>query len=303
MTRAQTQQTLRQLPVKWAVALLALIVVYALAQPTLNSRLGWNLPSLARLMGEPEPKKPEAKKPEAKKSEPKKSVAEESGKETKHKSTKPKSSQESQEEAAVGLSEAANAATENVAAPRESDNSVELGTTNSSKNGTASAQSKPKPPVDTQSTAQAANKPAAEPKTKAGASDGALLYGILKETGRDRYVSVEGLQYNPGSEEGHRLKHLERHLKDMPDRPGKHGVFDGEMKDALKWIDDAYARGKRGAKGVHKSDEENRTIYEAPFSQPIGYIGGRDGKRDGNPPARRLKLVVEGSKFITAFPF
>ncbi len=44
-----------------------------------------------------------------------------------------------------------------------------------------------------------------------------LLYGLLKETGRQRYVSPEGLQYNPGSEEGHRLKHLERHLKDQPD--------------------------------------------------------------------------------------
>ncbi len=41
---------------KWAVALLGLIVLYAVVQPTLNSRLGWKLPSLARLMGEPEPK-------------------------------------------------------------------------------------------------------------------------------------------------------------------------------------------------------------------------------------------------------
>ncbi len=56
MTRVQTQQALRQLPVKWALALLVLIVIYAVAQPALNSRLGWNLPSLARLMGEPEPK-------------------------------------------------------------------------------------------------------------------------------------------------------------------------------------------------------------------------------------------------------
>ncbi len=75
------------------------------------------------------------------------------------------------------------------------------------------------------------------------------------------------------------------------------------MQDALKCIDDAFARGKRGAKGVRKTQEENRTIYEVPFTQPIGYVGGRDGKRDGNPPAKRLRLVVEGNKFITAFPF
>ncbi len=288
MTRAQTQQALRQLPVKWALALLALIVVYALAQPTLNSRFGWGLPSLARLMGEPEPKPTKVDTPP--------NSEDSQTKESKSKKAPPKESKK------------------NVAAETEDDAS---NVPEPSANATAAADKSPsQSPSQSKATTQStksATKPSASkpsgtssPKTNADAAagnDSQLLYGILKETSRDRYVSVEGLQYNPGSEEGHRLKHLERHLKDIPDRPGKHGVFDGEMPDALKWIDDAYARGKRGAKGVRKTQEDGRTIYEVPFTQPIGYIGGRDGKRDGNPPARRLRLVVEGTRFITAFPF
>ena len=311
MTRAQTQQTLRQLPVKWALALLALIVIYALAQPALNSRFGWSLPSLARLMGEPEPKKPATAEKDAKSDKTKSDESEKSQK------TKRKTAAEiagldeadpqadpDQREVASAEESAAKKSGETPTASRSTATAADEPPVTSEK-GTAQQQKSATP---TQKTASASSKtPATAPSTaakaKPAAADSSLLYGILKETGRDRYVSVEGLQYNPGSEEGHRLKHLERHLRDMPDRPGKHGVFDGEIQDALKWIDDAYARGKRGAKGVRKTEEEGRTIYEVPFSQPIGYIGGRDGKRDGHPPAKRLRLVVEGSKFITAFPY
>lgn len=134
-------------------------------------------------------------------------------------------------------------------------------------------------------------------------TSGDLRYGLLKEIGREVYVSPAGLRYTRGSEEGHRLKHLEKHLKDIPDRPGKHGVFDGDMAQTLRWIDDAYTRGKQGAKGVRKRDEDGRTVYEVPFTKTIGFIGGRDGKRDNNPDAKRLRLVVEGDKVITAFPY
>jgi hypothetical protein len=126
---------------------------------------------------------------------------------------------------------------------------------------------------------------------------------LLKDTGREVYVSPAGLRYTRGSEDGHRLKHLEKHLKDIPDRPGKHGVFDGDMAQALRWIDDAYTRGKQGAKGVRKRDEDGRTVYEVPFTKTIGFIGGRDGKRDNHPDAKRLRVVVDGDQVITAFPF
>lgn len=315
MTRAQTQQTLRQLPVKWALALLALIVVYAFAQPALNSRFGWSLPSLARLMGEPEPKaKASDQNKKAKQTKSHKATSldsDSSGSTSLVEQPRDQVAEDSNRDTAARSKidppgENGNlAATQEPATPpkisTKSDASPKKPQSQADRPGGTSTQTTAQ--TDTQTKSQPKSSTTTQSKTSPPPSDPSLRYGILKEVGRERYVSVEGLQYNPGSEEGHRLRHLERHLEDMPDRPGKHGVFNGHMEDALKWIDDAYARGKRGAKGVNKTEEDNRTVYEVPFSQPIGYIGGRDGKRAGNPPAKRLRLVVEGNKFITAFPF
>lgn len=238
MTRNATpQQTLQQLPKKWAVAIVVALITYVLVQPVANSRLGWGLPSLAGLLGM---EKPTEKSP-------------------------------------------ANKPVESKPAPKKS---------------TDAKQS----PSLTQTNGNQTAKPADSKQTKPNAS-GDLLYGLLKDAGREVYISPAGLRYTRGSEEGHRLKHMEKHLSDIPDRPGKHGVFDGDMAQALRWIDDAYTRGKQRAKGVRKREEDGRTVYEVPFTKPIGYIGGRDGKRDKNPDAKRLRLVVDGDQVITAFPF
>lgn len=130
-----------------------------------------------------------------------------------------------------------------------------------------------------------------------------LHYGLLRELSDQDFVSPVGLIYGRGSAEGHRLEHLKRHLKDLPDRPGKHGVFYGEMAQVLRWLDEAYMRGEAGKEGATRSEERGRTVYAVPFDQPIGFVGGRDGSRRGNPDARKLKLVVEGKRVITAFPF
>lgn len=306
MSRAQTQQMLRQLPVKWAMGLLALLVVYALAQPTLNSRLGWNLPSLARLMGESEPKATAQPKPVD-------DLARSGSKAKSNAANKPDSptnttvTQAGPGEPASEPSSTSGSNSKGPTSNKPADKPADKPAGEPAVKPTAKSPRQSADGAASEPTSQSEPKPTSSGPAKrsdaSATSTADLLYGILKETSRDRYVSVEGLQYNPGSSEGHRLKHLERHLNDIPDRPGKHGVFDGEMKDVLKIIDDAYARGKRGAKGVRKTEEENRTVYEVPFSQPIGYVGGRDGQRMGHPPAKRLRLVVEGTKFITAFPF
>lgn len=140
--------------------------------------------------------------------------------------------------------------------------------------------------------------------TKGTGTNGAtedLRYGLLREVSRDRYLSPAGLQYTPGSAEGHRLEHLRRHTKDMPGRPGSHGVFDGEMEGALKTIDRAYDRAKKGQRTTKQVDG-NRTIYTVDMGGRVGFVGGRDGKRKRNPMARRVRLVLEGNRVITAFP-
>jgi hypothetical protein len=127
-------------------------------------------------------------------------------------------------------------------------------------------------------------------------------YRILKPLGRDRYESPAGLIYAPGSEEGHRLSHIARHLEDQPDRPGSHGVFDGDMAAFLVAIDDAYKRARGHAKGTKSRLEDGMTVYEAPFDQTIGYLGGTEGARKKNPKLKKLRLVLRDRNLITAFP-
>lgn len=157
----------------------------------------------------------------------------------------------------------------------------------------ATPERKPAPPTKTD--------PQPQEDTSDNESD--PLYGFLQEVGRNRYESPAGLVYAPGSEEGHRLKHIARHLEDQPNRPGSHGVFKGGMKQFLTTIDQAYARAKAGDKGTTMSDDDGSMVYEVTFDKAIGFVGGEAGRRKKNPAAKKLKLVVRGSNVITAFPF
>jgi len=294
MTRnAKPQQTLKQIPKKWAVAIVVALIAYALVQPFANSRFGWGLPGLAGVLGM---EKQAANKPV----ESNPSIEVSGSKATKQ------IDESSSNRTARTNSQESEPYSEPESDPSDPESEAKL---TAPPTKSTESQTTTKKPTDekqsagkTQAKGNTTSKPAEPKQTKPDAS-GDLLYGLLKDTGREIYVSPTGLRYTRGSEEGHRLKHLEKHLKDIPDRPGKHGVFDGDMARALSWIDDAYTRGKQGAKGVRKRNEDGRTVYEVPFTKPIGYIGGRDGKRDNNPDAKRLRLVVDGDQVITAFPF
>ena len=127
--------------------------------------------------------------------------------------------------------------------------------------------------------------------------------GQLTEVGNDVLVSTAGLRYTPGSREGHRLKHVLRHDEDIPDRPGKHGVFDGDEQDLLAALDEAYLLVKQGSSQVSSNREGDRVVCEIDMQRRIGFVGGRDGKRDGNPPARHIRMVLEDDRLITGFPY
>jgi hypothetical protein len=51
-----------------------------------------------------------------------------------------------------------------------------------------------------------------------------------------------------------------------------------------------------------KTTDRNRTIYTVDLGKRIGFIGGQDGGRRRNPMARRVRLVLEGKRVITAYP-
>jgi hypothetical protein len=151
----------------------------------------------------------------------------------------------------------------------------------------------------TQKETTASKEPSASKETTANDD---LKYRFLEPLGRDRYKSPAGLVYAPGSEEGHRIEHIRRHLEDQPDRPGSHGVFSGDITEFLIAIDDTYKRARGHAKGTKQREEDGATVYEAPFDKPIGYLGGNEGARRGHPKLKRMRIVVRGQNLITAFP-
>ena len=114
-----------------------------------------------------------------------------------------------------------------------------------------------------------------------------LLYGVLKSLGGESYQSPAGLLYVSRGSSEHRLEHVARHLKDIPDLRGPHGVFDGDMEQILRWLDETYQRAESGKRGAKILPQGNRTVYEANFDKQVGYVGGSVGKRDGNPAASR----------------
>ena len=128
--------------------------------------------------------------------------------------------------------------------------------------------------------------------------------GQLRDLGGKVWESAAGLKYGPGSQEKHRLLHVMKHAKDEPDRPGKHGVFAGEgiRKNVLALIDEAYLKALAGGRNVNRKNEGTRVVYTVDMGRPVGYVGGRVGNQQGKPQAYKVRLVLEGTSVITAFP-
>ncbi len=251
------------------VAVVVLITVYSFVQPLLNERMGWNLPGLrqnshGQIVTDSGPTNDPLQSTTTKANESASPAAnDEPGHSAKTDNQKSKTTAKQQTK------------------PRQT----------TSKRGPLADRISPDNNVSSKS-------PRGPPQTSQADED--LLYGLLREVSRDRYVSPAGLQYGPGSEEGHRLEHLRRHVKDIPNRP-VHGVFDGDMEGALKTIDQAYERAKQGTRTTKKVDR-GRIIYSVDMGKRIGFIGGQSGSRKGNPLARRVRLVLEGTNVITAYP-
>jgi len=278
---------LRVLPAKWVVAIIAVALLYFLLQPRLNAWFGWNLPTVAAMLGQEPPAKV-TKKPD------------------------PKPTQSN--------SQTTNSTSNNSASPRstgqnttkpssERTDNTKSGTSDTGSPNTGSANPKSTKPPESKATPSSASKTtsntANNSTNKASTAEPPAAdakYRVLKPVGRDRYESPAGLIYAPGSEEGHRLDHIAKHLRDEPDRPGSHGVFDGDMSAFLVAIDDAYKRAKGKAKGTKSRVEDGTTILEAPFDQPIGYLGGTEGARRKYPKLKRMRIVLRDRNLITAFP-
>lgn len=123
-----------------------------------------------------------------------------------------------------------------------------------------------------------------------------------KKVDRSTYTSPQGLVYTMGPNQEHRLEHLFRHAEDQPDRPGRHGVFDGSPDEILQRLDQAYKLVKFKSSDVRREPDGQRTAYTINMKKRVGYIGGQTGQRQDHPVARKIKLVLEGVRVITAYP-
>ena len=129
----------------------------------------------------------------------------------------------------------------------------------------------------------------------------------LKDGQRGKKVSPAGLVYNSSRSGEHRTEHVLRHAKDMPSRPGNHGVFDADGDDVFRLLDEAYeliqSNSRQVSKDRPRAGEEYKTAYTINMNRRIGYRGGKSGNRDGKPAVTKIKIVIaNGDQVITAYP-
>ncbi len=125
---------------------------------------------------------------------------------------------------------------------------------------------------------------------------------VLHKVGRDAYRSNAGLVFTRGSVHGHRLEHLLSHAKDEPNRPGQHGVFsETSLASLIELIDEVYLQALAG-ESTTKEREDRRVVYTVNLNRRVGYIGGESGRRRNHPSARHVRLILDGDRFITAYP-
>jgi len=122
----------------------------------------------------------------------------------------------------------------------------------------------------------------------------------LTSVGSKRYKSPAGLVYTPSRRE-HRIEHVLLHCKDNPSKHA-HGIFTADGVEVFKLIDEAYELAKSNSNRVKKEKSRGNQNYIVAMNRKVGYDGGAKGKRNGGRELKRLKLVLDDDRVITAFP-
>lgn len=125
----------------------------------------------------------------------------------------------------------------------------------------------------------------------------------LTPLGNDGWMSPAGLKYVGRDGEGlSRKAHVLRHARDIPDRDGPHGVFDGGEELAFAWVDAAWQQIQQ--KKLKPRNEGDRQTYTVSMGRRVGYLGGSVGNRKGKPPLTKIFLVIRTNtkEVVTAFP-
>lgn len=125
----------------------------------------------------------------------------------------------------------------------------------------------------------------------------------LKPAGGKNLKSPAGLIYNMSRSGEHRADHVLRHAEDQPNRNGSHGVFDANGDDVFRLVDEAYDLVKAKSQQVKISNSDGKLECVIDMQRRIGYKGGQSGKRAGNPPLSKMKLILGDNRVITAYPY
>jgi hypothetical protein len=125
---------------------------------------------------------------------------------------------------------------------------------------------------------------------------------FLVPIGNNKLQSPAGLVYGMGGGGEHRVDHVMRHAKDDSSRPS-HGVFDGDKESILELLDEAYEMVKSQSRYVKSESSRGNTAYTISMGRVIGYEGGQKGKRSNHKSLRSIRLVLDGDRVITAYPY
>ena len=125
---------------------------------------------------------------------------------------------------------------------------------------------------------------------------------FLESVGGKNLRSPEGLVYGMGGGGEHRVEHVMKHGVDDLNRPS-HGVFEGDQEAILKLLDEAYEMVKSKSKYVKSESSQGNTAYTISMGRKIGYEGGEKGHRSGNRGLNSVRLVLDGDRVITAYPY
>lgn len=125
---------------------------------------------------------------------------------------------------------------------------------------------------------------------------------FLVSIGGDRFQSPAGLIYGMGGGGEHRIDHVMRHARDDPGRPA-HGVFHGDRNEILQLLDEVYELIKSDSPAVDSESSRGNMAYTVKLDRKVGYEGGQKGRRNGNRDLESVRLILDGNKVITAYPY
>ncbi|MFI5620722.1 hypothetical protein [Streptomyces sp. NPDC051567] len=112
----------------------------------------------------------------------------------------------------------------------------------------------------------------------------------FKEISPGLFQSPKGLKYGPGSDQGHRIRHVMEHTKENPEKR-KHSVFNiTDQAEVLALVDEAWGR-------RHLAMQYDSANSPESFIIPMGREVGTTGEK-------LLKVVADPKtgKLLTAFP-